>query len=122
MPALCIAMVALGLCAPVQKNASMEASGGDAAEKNTKIQRQAEMGNRMWSNLEAIEKMKAQIEDIKYDLTKQQIRLNQMDSIVDALNHNIRRINKMEETVETLNNVRLEMQDSLKIKGRIEGF
>jgi len=80
------------------------------------------MGNRMWSNLEAIENMKAQIEDIKYDLTKQQIRLNQMDAIVDALNHNIRRINKMEETVETLNNVRLEMQDSLKIKGRIEGF
>lgn len=76
----------------------------------------------MWSNLEAIENMKAQIEDIKYDLTKQQIRLNQMDAIVDALNHNIRRINKMEETVETLNNVRLEMQDSLKIKGRIEGF
>ena len=32
MPALCIAMVALGLCAPIQKNASLEANGSDAAE------------------------------------------------------------------------------------------
>lgn len=60
---------------------------------------------RAWANYKAVEKTKARVEDINFEVKFNTYRLEQLDAIVNTLNHNIRRINELEELVYDLNNL-----------------
>ena len=96
MSALCVALIALNFCAPVPKNDSV----GEGHELNTFLQ--AEVENAINLN-QRFSKVERQADDNTHDITVLQIKLGQMDAIVRTLNHNIRRINKMEEHIHDLN-------------------